>query len=120
MISADQLASMQTQLEASLHQTCTRRRWPDVADGYGNLVRDTANPVDVVYPCRLVPAPGNESTVDRDVQTSEASVLLPHDADVAGGDALVIDAAVWEVLGPAVTQSWATHLRVLVRRTVAQ
>lgn len=109
---------MQAQLADSLNTTAVRRRYAAAADDpYGIPTQGAAS--NVTYAARLVPAPGNEDTVDRDVQTHEASVLLPSGADIVGGDQLVIDATVWEVIGPAVSPSWETHLRVLVRRTDA-
>lgn len=118
MITDEQLASMQADIESSLYDTCTRRRHATgAADTFGNPAAGAAS--DVTYDCRLVPATGSEDTLDRDVQTKEGSFLLPHDADVIGGDQIIHDAVTWEVIGPAVAQSWTTHLRVLVRRTDA-
>lgn len=117
MFDADELADLRAEVESTLEDTCTRRRFAAGAvDDYGNPTQGAAD--DDEYPCRLVPAPGSEDTVDRDVQTHEASFLLPHDADVVGGDVLIHDST-WEVIGPAVTQSWPTHLRVIVRRSEA-
>lgn len=113
---ADELADLRAEVEATLEDTCTRRRYADGAlDERGNPTQGAADEVE--YACRLVPAPGSEDTVDRDVQTHDASFLLPHDADVIGGDILEHDEITWEVIGPAVTQSWPTHLRVIVRRS---
>jgi hypothetical protein len=118
VITDDQLASMRSTLGDSLTDTCTRRRYAvGTADAYGNPAQGTA--ADVAYDCRLVPAPGNEESTDRDVQTHDAAFLLPHDADVIGTDLLIHETVIWQVLGPSVTQSWPTHLRVLVRRTEA-
>lgn len=118
MFTAEELASMRATMGETLDDSCVRRRYPDSSvDDYGNVTRGI--PADVPYACSKKPAPGAEDTTDRDVQTNEASFLLPHDADVAGGDELVHDGTTWHVIGPAVTQSWATHLRVFVRRTEA-
>lgn len=119
MISADQLASMRTQMEASFSQTATRRRWPDTTDDYGNQTRDTGNPTDITIACRLVPVTGTEDPVDRDVIGHFATVLVAHDADVTAADALIIDSTTYEVTGPPVAESWSTHLRVPVQRTEA-
>lgn len=118
MISADELSSIQATVEDTLEETCIRRRYAEgAADVFGNPAVGAAT--DVTYDCRKVPAPGNETTVDRDVQTHEASFLLPHDADVIGSDVLIHDSVTWQVLGPATDQSWPTHLRVIARRTEA-
>lgn len=118
MIHRDQLARMQDTVEQSFNSTCVRRRFDmTTLDRFNNPVRGA--PTDVTYACRKVPAPGNEDTTDRAVQTSEAGFLLPHDADVEATDVLIHEGDTWEVIGPTTGQSWETHLRVLVRRSEA-
>lgn len=115
---ADQLEGMRATVAASLDDSCTRRRFAaGAADAFGNATQGAV--ADVTLACRKVPAPGNEDTVDRDVQTHEAAFLFEYDADVVGDDEIVHDAVTWQVIGPATAQSWPTHLRVIVRRTEA-
>lgn len=114
---AQELAGLRLQAESLMADTCIRRRYTDgVADEYGNATRTSS---DVVLPCRKVPAPGNEDTTDRDVQTHEAAFLFAWDADVVGSDELVHDGVVWQVIGPPISQSWPVRLRVLARRSEA-
>lgn len=118
MLTSDDLDGLRATVAASFNTTCTRRRYAvGTADTFGNPTAGATS--DVAYACRFVPAPGNEDTVDRDVQINEGAVLLPYDADVLGGDQLIVSSTTWEVIGPAVGQSWSTHLRVIVRRTAA-
>lgn len=118
MITDAELESMRSTVSSTLIDTCVRRRYTDgTPDDYGVPARTST---DATYACRKLPAVGSEDTTDRNVQTYEASMLLPDDADVEGDDVLVHDGDTWQVLGPASTQSWTTHLRVNLRRTAAE
>lgn len=115
IFSADELADMRATLEETLEGTCTRQRYAAGAeDDYGNPTQGALSAS--VFACRLVPAPGNERTTDREAQVHDAAFLIPHDADVVGSDRIVHDGVTWEILGPTVTQSWTTHQRVIARR----
>lgn len=114
---AAELPELRRQAESMMTDTCVRRRYTEGApDDYGT---PTTTVSELSVPCRKVLAPGNEESVDRDVQTHDAAFHVPHNSDIRGDDELVHDGVTWHVIGPPIAQSTPVRLRVLARRSEA-
>lgn len=110
-----ELADVRALMEQSFDTTATRQRAGTTTDRYGATVADWTSPTETSYACRLVPAVGVEIVDDgRDALITQPTARLPYDADVLGGDRLVINGDTYEVDGPPA--AYSAHLDCRIKR----
>lgn len=110
-VTATQRARMADTTSATFEGTATRRRFPMIRDRYNNLVRDTANPVDLADIDVVVwHEASGEDRDDRDRQTEKWLARVPLGTDITGRDLLIVGAHQYEVIGAPLDAR--THLRL--------
>lgn len=110
-----ELADARTLMEQSFDTTATRQRAGTTTDRYGATIPDWTSPSETSYACRLVPVAGIELVGDgRDALIAQPVARLPYDADVAGGDRLVINGDTYDVDGPPA--AYSAHLDCRIKR----
>lgn len=115
------LRGIRATVEESFPDTVTVRRFPELRDDYNQSYRDTANPDDTTYAGRLIQRTSTEQTADGQVDKTEWSVLLPHDADVDAADQILVGGTAYEPSGDPIhnpSPGESTHLRVPLERVV--
>lgn len=112
MLSDADLAAMRAAQEATMTESCARRRPVYTTDAFGRQV-PTATAL-ATYPCRLgMPSTRELEAAGRLAETPGVIVTLPHDADVRHDDRLEVGGRALRVAGVLVYGAWQTALRVL-------
>lgn len=112
-ISAERMARMRGRVEETFDKIGIRRRFPLAEDRYKNLVRDTANPLDVELPLALTQTDAREVTIGRSEQAADWLARFPAGSDVVGRDQVIVEGKTFEVFGPP--EDVGTHLRAKLR-----
>jgi SPP1 family predicted phage head-tail adaptor len=112
MLSAGQLASMRSTLNASLPDTAAVHRDTLSSDSAGGYTTSAATVATVA--CRVSPSGGRESVVAGKVDAvSTWTITLPALTDVTAKDRLIVGSRTFEVAAVLDPRSWEIGRRVL-------
>lgn len=115
MLSAEELVYCQQVVEESFPTAVTKRRWTQSTDDYGDPVRDAET--DTATTGRLIQRTSVEQTESGQVETTEWSLLVPHDDDWTVEDQAIVSDTTYEVLSVVhqPTPGESTHQRLELR-----
>jgi hypothetical protein len=113
MISAAELAAMQSMQAEAMPDTCVRNRTVLTSDSMGGSTAGA--PATVTYDCRLSSrgVPDEYLAMDRASGKQLWMVTLPISADVLTTDYLTVNGVEMEILGFVSGGTWATAKRVV-------
>lgn len=112
MLSAADLAAMRITQEATMTESCVRRRPVYVTDAFGRQVPASSDVA--TYPCRLgAPSTRELEAAGRLAELPGVMVTLPFHADVRHDDRLEVGGRVLRVVGILRYGAWQTAIRAL-------